>query len=115
VGYHPPPQRPLTWTNEGQGPRCVSDQVRPGPAKGGRAWSGSPPGPCTPWFVALLGSEPLSSATTEPDQPLQEVLAGAIARVADLHGELEGSDPTGARWRRYKASDDATAAICLPS
>ena len=29
--------------------------------------------------------------------------------------ELEGSDPTGARWPRYKASDDATAAICLPS
>jgi hypothetical protein len=29
--------------------------------------------------------------------------------------ELEGSDPAGARWPRYKASDDATAAICLPS
>jgi hypothetical protein len=29
--------------------------------------------------------------------------------------ELEGSDPSGARWPRYKASDDATAAICLPS
>jgi hypothetical protein len=29
--------------------------------------------------------------------------------------ELEGCDPTGARWPRYKASDDATAAICLPS
>ena len=28
--------------------------------------------------------------------------------------ELEGSDPAGARWPRYKASDDATAAICLP-
>src|SRR5215216_1969249 len=34
-----------------------------------------------------------------------------IARVR----ELEGSDPAGARWPRYKASDDATAAICLPS
>jgi hypothetical protein len=40
----------------------------------------------TPWFVARLGSELLSSATTEPDQPLQEVLAGAITSVADLHG-----------------------------
>jgi hypothetical protein len=29
--------------------------------------------------------------------------------------ELEGSDPAGARWPRYKASDDATAVICLPS
>jgi hypothetical protein len=29
--------------------------------------------------------------------------------------ELEGSDPAGARWPRYKASDDATAAICLLS
>ena len=27
--------------------------------------------------------------------------------------ELEGGDPAGARWPRYKASDDATAAICL--
>jgi hypothetical protein len=26
--------RPLTWTDKGQGPSCVSDQVRPGPAVG---------------------------------------------------------------------------------
>jgi hypothetical protein len=29
--------------------------------------------------------------------------------------EVEGTDPEGARWPRYKASDDATAAICLLS
>jgi hypothetical protein len=39
----------------------------------------------TPWFVARLGSELLSSAITDPGQPLQEVLAGAITRVANLH------------------------------
>jgi hypothetical protein len=49
----------------------------------------------TPWFVARLGSELLSSATTEPDQPLQEVLAGAIARVADLHGHTCDLDDPG--------------------
>ena len=49
----------------------------------------------TPWFVARLGSELLSSATTEPDQPLQEVLAGAIARVADLHGHTCDLDNPG--------------------
>ena len=27
--------------------------------------------------------------------------------------ELESRDPAGARWPRYKASDDATAAICV--
>jgi hypothetical protein len=40
----------------------------------------------TPWFVALLGSHLLSSATTQPDEPLQELVAGAITRVADAHG-----------------------------
>lgn len=49
----------------------------------------------TPWFVARLGSELLSSATIEPDQPLQEVLAGAIARVADLHGHTCDLDDPG--------------------
>ena len=49
----------------------------------------------TPWFVARLGSELLSSATTEPDQPLQEVLAGAITRVADLHGHTCDLDDPG--------------------
>jgi hypothetical protein len=27
--------------------------------------------------------------------------------------EVEDADPTGARWPRYKHSDDATAAFCL--
>ena len=49
----------------------------------------------TPWFVARLGSELLSSATTEPDQPLQEVLAAAITRVADLHGHTCDLDDPG--------------------
>jgi hypothetical protein len=29
--------------------------------------------------------------------------------------EIESTDPAGTRWPRYKASDDATAAICLLS
>jgi hypothetical protein len=49
----------------------------------------------TPWFVARLGSELLSSATTEPDQPLQEVLAAAITSVADLHGHTCDLDDPG--------------------
>jgi hypothetical protein len=28
--------------------------------------------------------------------------------------ELEDADPRGSRWPRYKRSDDATTAICLP-
>ena len=40
----------------------------------------------TPWFVAQLGSHVLSSATTERDKPLQEIVADAITRVADTHG-----------------------------
>jgi hypothetical protein len=35
--------------------------------------------------------------------------AHVISRVR----EVEGADPTGARWPRYKRSDDATAAFCL--
>ena len=31
---HPSTPRPLTWTNEGQRPRCVSDRVRSSPAVG---------------------------------------------------------------------------------
>ena len=49
----------------------------------------------TPWFVARLGSDLLSSATTEPGQPLQEVLAGAITRVANLHGHTCDLDDPG--------------------
>jgi hypothetical protein len=49
----------------------------------------------TPWFAAQLGSELLSSATTEPDQPLQEVLAGAITRVANVHGRTCDLDDPG--------------------
>jgi hypothetical protein len=29
--------------------------------------------------------------------------------------ELEAGDPTGARWPRYKRSDDATAVLCFLS
>src|SRR5215217_4068106 len=49
----------------------------------------------TPWYVARLGSELLSSASTEPDQPLQEVLAGAITSVVDLHGHTCDLDDPG--------------------
>jgi hypothetical protein len=45
--------------------------------------------------VARLGSELLSSATTEPDQPLQDVLAAAITSVADLHGHACDLDNSG--------------------
>jgi hypothetical protein len=54
----------------------------------------------TPWFVARLGSELLSSATTEPDQPLQEVLAAAITSVADLHGHTCDLDDPGTPHHR---------------
>jgi hypothetical protein len=39
----------------------------------------------TPWFVAHLGTQLVSAATTAHDEPLQELVAGAITRVADSH------------------------------
>ncbi len=39
----------------------------------------------TPWFVARLGTELVSAATTARDEPLEEIVAGAIKRVADAH------------------------------
>jgi hypothetical protein len=49
----------------------------------------------TPWFVARLGQRPTQLGTTEPDQPLPEVLAGAITSVADLHGHTCDLDDPG--------------------
>jgi len=39
----------------------------------------------TPWFVAHLGTQVASAATTARDEPLKELVVGAIARVADSH------------------------------
>ena len=39
----------------------------------------------TPWFVAQLGVQVMSAATTAGDEPLQDLVASAIARVADSH------------------------------
>jgi hypothetical protein len=39
----------------------------------------------TPWFVTNLGTQVVSAATTARDEPLKELVAGAITRVADIH------------------------------
>jgi hypothetical protein len=39
----------------------------------------------TPWFVAQLGAQVISAANTASDEPLQDLVAGAITRVADSH------------------------------
>jgi hypothetical protein len=39
----------------------------------------------TPWFVAQLGTQLLGSATSARDEPLRDLVAGAIAGVADSH------------------------------
>jgi hypothetical protein len=39
----------------------------------------------TPWFVGQLGVQVVSAATTAGDEPLQDLVASAIARVADSH------------------------------
>ena len=39
----------------------------------------------TPWFVAQLGAQVMSAATTAGEEPLQDIVAGAITRVADSH------------------------------
>jgi hypothetical protein len=39
----------------------------------------------TPWFVTQLGVQLVSAATIARDEPLQDLVAGAISRVADSH------------------------------
>jgi hypothetical protein len=39
----------------------------------------------TPWFVAHLGTQVVSAATTARDEPLKDLVARAITRVADSH------------------------------
>jgi hypothetical protein len=39
----------------------------------------------TPWFVTHLGTQVASAATTARDEPLKDLVAGAITRVADSH------------------------------
>ena len=39
----------------------------------------------TPWFVAHLGTQVVSAATSAPDESLQDLVASAITRVADSH------------------------------
>jgi hypothetical protein len=49
----------------------------------------------TPWFVALLGTQLVSAATTAHDEPLQELVASAITRVADSHAHTCDLDHPG--------------------
>ena len=39
----------------------------------------------TPWFVTQLGVQLVSAATIARDEPLEDLVAGAISRVADSH------------------------------
>jgi hypothetical protein len=39
----------------------------------------------TPWYVVQLGVQVMSAAMTADDEPLQDLVASAIARVADSH------------------------------
>jgi len=39
----------------------------------------------TPWFVAYLGTQVVGAATTARDEPLMDLVASAIARVANSH------------------------------
>jgi hypothetical protein len=39
----------------------------------------------TPWFVAQLATQVVSAATIARDEPLKDLVAGAITRVADSH------------------------------
>jgi hypothetical protein len=39
----------------------------------------------TPWFVTQLGTQLMSAATTAYEEPLQDLVASAIRRVADSH------------------------------
>jgi hypothetical protein len=39
----------------------------------------------TPWYVAQLGTQVVSAATTACDEPLTDLVASAIRRVADSH------------------------------
>jgi hypothetical protein len=41
----------------------------------------------TPWFVARLGTELVGAATIARDEPLEEIVAGAIKRVVDAHAD----------------------------
>jgi hypothetical protein len=41
----------------------------------------------TPWYVARLGADLLGTATTDLDVPLADIVAAAIARVADAHAD----------------------------
>ncbi len=49
----------------------------------------------TPWFVTHLGMQLVSAATTALDEPLAELVAGAIARVADAHAHTCDLDHPG--------------------
>lgn len=48
-----------------------------------------------PWFVAQLGAQVMSAATTTGEEPLQDLVAGAIMRVADSHAHSWDLDHPG--------------------
>jgi hypothetical protein len=49
----------------------------------------------TPWFVGQLGTQLVSAATTARDEPLQDLVASAITRVADSHAHTCDLDHPG--------------------
>ena len=49
----------------------------------------------TPWFVSQLGTQLVSAAMTARDEPLEDLVAGAITRVADRHAHTCDLDHPG--------------------
>jgi hypothetical protein len=49
----------------------------------------------TPWFVTQLGTQLVSAATTAHDEPLPDLLASAITKVADSHAHTCDLDHPG--------------------
>jgi hypothetical protein len=49
----------------------------------------------TRWFVTQLGTQLVGAATTAHEEPLQEIVAGAISRVADAHAHTCDLDHPG--------------------
>jgi hypothetical protein len=49
----------------------------------------------TPWFVTRLGTQLVGAATTAREEPLQDLVASAITRVADSHAHTCDLDHPG--------------------
>ena len=80
----------------------------------------------TPWFVTQLGTQLLSAATTARDQPLEDLVASTIARVADSHAHTCDLEHPGtpsslailrehAQWVEYLLLFDSVIVLDGPS